>query len=69
MAVKDAYFRTIKENKPKSRDRMAKKRKKNCIYHDQLQFLIKTITPRQTVSSIRKHLEETIRPEPSLSVI
>lgn len=50
--IKDAYFRSIKENKPKSGDGANKRRKKNYVYHDQLGFLIKTIQPRQTTSSL-----------------
>lgn len=68
--IKDAYFRTIKENKPKSGDGMTKKRKKNYIYHDQMQFLTKTIIPRETISSIPKqHSEENDELQPSTSKI
>lgn len=40
-------------------DGMVKRRKKNYIYHDQLQFLAKTIIPKETISSIHEqHCEE-----------
>jgi len=32
-----------------------RKEKKNYVYHDQLGFLIKTIQPRQTISSLHIH--------------
>lgn len=68
--IKDAYFRTVKENKPKSGDGMTKKRKKNYIYHDQMQFLTKTIIPRKTISSIPdQDSEENVELQPSTSEI
>lgn len=68
--IKDAYFRTVKENKPKSGDGMTKKRKKNYIYHDQMQFFTKTIIPRKTISSIPEQgSEEYVQLQPSTSEI
>jgi len=49
---------------------MTKKRKKNYIYHDQIQFLTKTIIPRETINSIPKqHFEENVELQPSTSKI
>ncbi|XP_022179370.1 uncharacterized protein LOC111039987, partial [Myzus persicae] len=50
--VRDAFIRSLKEDKPKSGDGARKKSKKTYLYHDELRFLIKTITPRKTSSSI-----------------
>lgn len=50
---------------PKSGDEVVNGREINYIYHDQLQFLAKTIKPRETISSISEQYCEKIEELPT----